>query len=57
MLAQADLPLLPTANDRLLFLRCEKGLLDYRLADSTPGSLLRKKVLVHMERIEGSRTL
>jgi hypothetical protein len=48
MLAQADLSLLPTTNDRLLFLRSEKGMLDYRLADSTPGSPLRKKVLVQM---------
>jgi hypothetical protein len=46
MLAQADLSLLPSANDRLLFLRCERGRLDYRLADSTPGSPLRKKLAI-----------
>jgi hypothetical protein len=51
MLAQADLSLMTTAIDRLLFLRCEKGRLDYRLTDSTPGSPLRKKVSVQVERL------
>lgn len=57
MLAQADLSLIPTAIDRLLYLRCERGRIDYRLADSTPGSPVRKKILVLLERLEGNRTL
>lgn len=57
MLAQTDIALISTAADRLLFMRCERGKLDYRLLDSTPGSPLRKKVTVMVERVEGNRIL
>jgi hypothetical protein len=45
--------LLERAVDRLLVLQCERGRTDYRVADTTPGFIFRKKITVRMEGIEG----
>jgi hypothetical protein len=57
MFTQIDLSLINTAIDRLFFIRCEKGGLDYRTVDSTPGSIYRKKINIKMEKLESEKAL